>query len=240
MIMINLLLAAGLAVPSYAGGVSFRSGPARVHLIELYSSEGCSSCPPADAWIAPLKTNAGVWKDFVPVVFHVDYWDYLGWKDLMASPEFTARQREYAAAWGSRTTYTPGFVLDGREWRDWGGTAPTPGENVGTLTASLATGKWKVKFVPSDDSGKYDVYVARLEFGIISHVTDGENSGRTLHHDFVVRSLTHARMKKINGAWTAELPAAPQTADGGGAFGAAIWVTNPSGRPEQAAGGFSP
>ncbi|MFI5346506.1 MAG: DUF1223 domain-containing protein [Elusimicrobiota bacterium] len=238
--MINLLLAAGLAVPAFAGGVAFRSGPARVHLIELYSSEGCSSCPPADAWVGPLKADARVWKDFVPVVFHVDYWDYLGWKDRMASPEFTARQREYAAAWGSRSTYTPGFVLDGKEWRDWGGAAPKAGENAGLLTASFTAGKWKVTFAPVEDAGKYDVFVARLGFGIVTPVTSGENAGRTLHHEFIARELIHARMKKIKGAWTAELPGFSNGADGDASTGAAIWVAGPGGRPEQATGGYLP
>lgn len=71
----------------------FTSAPARVTLLELYSSEGCSSCPLADAWVNSLQAGPGLWTQLVPVVFHVDYWDYIGWKDRFATPAFTDRQR---------------------------------------------------------------------------------------------------------------------------------------------------
>src|SRR5256886_7314986 len=87
--------------------------------VELFTSEGCSSCPPADAWISQLKESPDLWKKIVPVVFHVDYWDNLGWRDRFAKPEFTERQRRYVAACRGDSVYTPGFVVNGREWRDW-------------------------------------------------------------------------------------------------------------------------
>ena len=90
-------------------------------LVELFTSEGCSSCPPADAWISQLKESPDLWKKIVPVAFHVDYWNNLGWRDRFAKPEFTARQRRYVAAWGGDSVYTPGFVVNGKEWRDWFG-----------------------------------------------------------------------------------------------------------------------
>src|SRR5689334_18800483 len=101
-----------------AAEVTFESGPARTHLIELYTSEGCSSCPPAEAWLSKLKDEPRLWRDFVPLAFHVDYWDRLGWRDPFASKEWTARQYAYSAGWKSESVYTPGFVLDGREWRN--------------------------------------------------------------------------------------------------------------------------
>ncbi|MDE2141478.1 MAG: DUF1223 domain-containing protein [Elusimicrobia bacterium] len=238
--MIPLLLAVVLAAPARAETFAVRSGPARAHLLELFSSEGCSSCPPADAWVAPLKREARLWKDFVPVVFHVDYWDYLGWKDRFADPSFTARQRAYAAAWGSRSTYTPGFVLDGEEWRDWGGAPPSAGPAAGILTAKESGGKIKVRFAPAADAGGYEVFVARLGFGLSSSVSAGENAGRVLPHEFVVRAMMRARMKKIAGAWTAELSAPVTPRQPGGTSGMAVWVTDDRGRPIQAAGGFIP
>src|ERR1700752_821515 len=96
----------------------FQSGAQKTHLIELFTSEGCSSCPPAEAWLSKLKSEPRLWKDFVPIAFHVDYWDRLGWRDPFASKEWTARQYQYSNAWKAETVYTPGFVLDGREWRD--------------------------------------------------------------------------------------------------------------------------
>src|SRR4051812_9133614 len=93
----------------------FTSGQTRTHLLELYSSEGCSSCPPAEAWVGGLREAPGLWRDFVPVAFHVAYWDQLGWRDRFATPEFNARQYAYASAWGTESVYTPEFVLDGAE-----------------------------------------------------------------------------------------------------------------------------
>src|SRR6267154_5087398 len=106
-----------LAAPLAAAPRHFTSGEGRTHLLELYTSEGCSSCPPAEAWLGDLRDAPGLWRDFVPVAFHVVYWDQLGWRDRFASKEYTARQYAYSAAWGSDTVYTPGFVLDGAEWR---------------------------------------------------------------------------------------------------------------------------
>src|SRR6059058_108688 len=100
---------------------TFESGDTQNSLIELFTSEGCSSCPPAEKWLSALKSSSDLWKKAVPVAFHVDYWDHLGWRDRFAKPEFTSRQRRYAAAWGGDSVYTPGFVVNGREWRDWFG-----------------------------------------------------------------------------------------------------------------------
>jgi hypothetical protein len=90
------------SVTSMRGAEEFeiRSGPERVSLLELYSSEGCSSCPPAEQWLGELRKDPRLWRSIVPVAFHVDYWDGLGWKDRFAQPQWTARQRAYAAAWG--------------------------------------------------------------------------------------------------------------------------------------------
>jgi len=78
-------------------------------VIELYTSQGCSSCPPADAFMAELAGR----DDVIALALHVDYWDYIGWKDVFASPAFTARQKAYARAAGSRTVYTPQMVIGG-------------------------------------------------------------------------------------------------------------------------------
>ena len=79
-----------------ADAVAFESSTEQVGLLELYTSEGCSSCPPADEWLSQLKENPGVWSQFIPIALHVDYWDYIGWKDRYASPSHAQRQRQYA------------------------------------------------------------------------------------------------------------------------------------------------
>src|SRR5947208_15491894 len=95
----------------------FESGDTQSTLIELFTSEGCSSCPPAEKWMSGLKSNQDLWKKIIPVTFHVDYWDHLGWRDRFAKPEFTSRQQRYAAAWGGDSVYTQGLVVNGKEGR---------------------------------------------------------------------------------------------------------------------------
>src|SRR6476469_6677200 len=107
------LLALGLVLSARAAERTFESAPQRTHLIELFTSEGCSSCPPAEAWLSKLKSESGLWKDFVPLAFHVDYWDRLGWRDPYAAKQWTARQYDYSSRWNSGSVYTPGFVLNG-------------------------------------------------------------------------------------------------------------------------------
>ena len=90
-------------------GAALAQGTEAVVVVELYTSQGCSSCPPADAYLARLADQPGV----MPLALHVDYWDYIGWADSFAQPKFTDRQRAYAAASGSRTIYTPQMVVNG-------------------------------------------------------------------------------------------------------------------------------
>ena len=95
-------------------GNSHQSGPQKVSLLELYTSEGCSSCPPAETWLSRLTTDGRLWKEIVPVAFHVDYWDDLGWKDRYAKQEYTSRQRSYFALGGLvRSTRPVLFSMDG-------------------------------------------------------------------------------------------------------------------------------
>src|SRR5437867_10582189 len=92
---------AGAIFQTAAAPISFQSQQNRTALLELYTSEGCSSCPPAEAWLSKLKDAPGLWRDFVPIAFHVDYWDSLGWKDPFAIKAYSERQRDYAASWRS-------------------------------------------------------------------------------------------------------------------------------------------
>jgi len=87
-----------------------------------------------------LKSNRDLWKKIIPVAFHVDYCDHFGWRDRFAKPEFTSRQQRYAAAWGGDSLYTPGFVVNGKEWRDWfgGNVTPTSSAKVGVLRVSFS------------------------------------------------------------------------------------------------------
>src|SRR3978361_2017969 len=107
----------GITLTTSVAEDHFDSGPAQTALLELYTSEGCSSCPPAEAQLTRLKSDPGLWKKFVPLAYPVDYWDRLGWRDRFAAPTWTVRQNRYASFWQSDSVYTPAFVLDGRELR---------------------------------------------------------------------------------------------------------------------------
>ena len=139
---LSLLMILLQTCPSRAGDTVYESRAARTHLLELFTSEGCSSCPPAEAWLSNLKKEPQLWRDFVPVAFHVDYWDRLGWRDPFASKTWTARQYDYAERWKSGSVYTPGFVLDGREWQNRS-VPPPAAEAAGVLTIKLLDGDRK-------------------------------------------------------------------------------------------------
>jgi hypothetical protein len=95
------------------------SGSQTNALVELYTSEGCSSCPPADQWLTRLKTQSNQLGNIVPIALHVDYWDYIGWKDNFANPAFAKRQRDMAASGRARGVYTPQIAINGQDTRSW-------------------------------------------------------------------------------------------------------------------------
>jgi hypothetical protein len=177
-----------------------KSGPGTAALVELYTSEGCDSCPPADAWLRKLPAaGAGA---VVPLAFHVDYWDYIGWKDPFANPAFGARQRELAAINRARVVYTPQVTLAGRDYRGWGSGArfatdvravnavPARAEIALALAGSLpgsAEFRASATVPKTEDRTDAALYVAVYENGLANRVTAGENRGATLQHDFVVR-----------------------------------------------------
>lgn len=221
----------------------FRSTENPTHLIELFSSEGCSSCPPADSWLASLRESGQLWKTFVPIEFHVDYWNRLGWIDRLSKSAFTERQQRYASEWASSSVYTPGFVLDGSEWRPTGSfnqlEAKEP-KKVGILSAKR-TGRltFEVSFDSSQGLSHLRVFGALLGNGLESKVHSGENSGSILKHEFAVLGLTQTAMKGRETHFTAtiEIPS-PLQESIAKSFSAAFWVTKPESQtPLQAVGG---
>lgn len=226
-----LIISLATALVARAGDIEFNSGPQRVHLIELFTSQGCSSCPPAEAWLSKLKTESGLWKGFVPLAFHVDYWDRLGWRDPFASKEWTARQYRYSAGWQSESVYTPGFVLDGREWLDRHVPAGS-NEKPGALKFSISNGKAVAEFFPSDSQPKdFDLHIATLAFDLTTKIKAGENNGRNLSQDFVVLAMADQRMLQAK----AEFPFNPDAR----AKAIAAWITSTDQlEPIQAVGGW--
>ena len=226
----KLLIAAlgvslGMTVSSSFAEIRFASGPERTSLLELFTSEGCSSCPPAEAQFSRLTNNPGLWKQFVPVAWHVDYWDRLGWRDPFASPAFTARQNRYAALWHNDGVYTPAFVLDGKEMRN--GLALGSDQQVtGVVSAASEDGKsWSISFRPvAGEGGDWDAHLALLGTGISSKIDAGENGGRNLRHDFVVLAQKDAPLQKEAGGLTASLTL-PASAESVPRQAVAFWVT---------------
>ena len=219
------------SVTAQSADLVFESGPQRTHLIELFTSQGCSSCPPAEAWLSKLKSEPGLWKDFVPIAFHVDYWDRLGWRDPFAAKEWTARQYQYSENWKAESVYTPGFVLDGREWMERS-VPKLSGEKPGTLKLSIVNGKVITEFVSADGATKdADLHVATLGFDLTTKVSAGENAGRNLGQDFVVLSLMNGKMSA--GKAAIEFKPDPR------AKAVAAWVTAPNQlEPIQVVGGW--
>lgn len=180
---------------------SASSAPQRVPLVELYTSEGCSSCPPADRWLSTLMRDAKAGR-VLPLAFHVDYWDHIGWKDPFAQAAFTRRQREFADHGGARTIYTPQVVLDQRDFPGWrnasafetslssAGRRPPGAELSMDLRMGSASG-WSVdlrgKLLGSASRGDAVFFLAVYESNLETRVKAGENAGATLRHDYVVR-----------------------------------------------------
>jgi hypothetical protein len=232
-----------MAIISPAAESRFESSAQQTALVELYTSEGCSSCPPAEAWLSRLKDNSGLWKQFVPLAFHVDYWDRLGWRDRFSSKQWTERQSRYAALWQSESVYTPAVVVNGREQRAWPVTnfSQPNDKQVGILSVTTNDGKnFALEFRPEKETEKdWEAHLAMLACGISSNVRAGENSGRNLQHDFVVLDLQNADMKS---AGTERVRLTSNTsAEPGARKAIAVWVT-PRGQlvPAQATGGWLP
>jgi hypothetical protein len=228
--------AALLTLVSAQAQTTLRSGPQPVSLLEIYTSEGCSSCPPAESWLDGLKSDGRLWKEIVPVAFHVDYWDDLGWKDRFAKREFTSRQRAYSAAWRTSSVYTPGFAVDGKEWKGWfnGSGLPDPvNRSAGKLELKIENQTAAVSFSDATGAKEIELHLVPMAMAVSSDVRAGENRGRKLVHSFVALDLISKKLSTKNGEFTAEIPFAYP-----GAKAVAAWVTLvDSVQPIQAAGG---
>jgi hypothetical protein len=201
-ILVNcLIFCAQLALCSEGLALfSVKSAGQRAVMLELFSSEGCSSCPPADAWLGQLRLDPLLWKRVIPVEFHVDYWNRLGWNDVFSRSQFTQRQSNYANMWGRRNLYTPGFVLNGAEWeRDRGDLARkgTTNEKGPLLEVNeIKKRELQIRFSPDPNAANWKANVAILGNGIESKVLSGENKGKNLKHEFVVLSWTELPLEK--------------------------------------------
>ena len=242
--LLTLTLTGAVLVNASGAPIHFQSGEKHVSLVELYTSEGCSSCPPAESWLARLKDSPELWKEYAPMAFHVDYWNSLGWKDRWSSPEFTERQRTYAEAWKSDNIYTPCFVVNGKEWRGWFNSRGIPApsaNNVGILSlTSPDTNHWTASFVPAKSSdAPYEIHAALLASGLNSDVKAGENRGRHLLHEFTALNLVHIGMVTTNGMAKGRFISNTLRYNSERNLAISVWVTRAGQlEPLQAAGGW--
>ena len=202
-----------LSAPATANVCTAASGPQRVALLELYTSEGCDSCPPAELWVSGLPAKKLAVSRLIPLAFHVDYWDQLGWVDPFAQARFSDRQRQHSKRRGASFVFTPQLLLNGQDYRrgllfdDIDGKVKTINQgkpladikliltnNGNTLASSVEAvtknpGQWSAQ-----------LYLALYENNLVTAVRAGENKGRTLKHDFVVRELVGPLALDANGS----------------------------------------
>lgn len=195
------------------------TGPESFAVVELFTSEGCSSCPPADKVLNSIaaETNESG-KSVYALAFHVDYWDRLGWKDRFSSPTYTARQRSYAKAMGTRNVYTPQMIVNGS--REFVGSDKrkattavaealadtSPVHLEVTLNADKSTSQELVLAFNKNNPEAMLLNLALVESNLVTEVPRGENAGRTLQHDNVVRSFTTLTLNKDQMSGEAVLP----------------------------------
>lgn len=196
---INAILAAALLSPTLSwAACDVSSGPKTTALVELYTSEGCSSCPPADKRLSQFPSHGYGFEQVVPISLHVDYWDDLGWKEPFAQPQFSERQSWLVHANGHKTVFTPHFFVSGTEVRDWRAnlgdelkraSAQAAGANIQLRSEAAGQGAFVISGSASAPAAADPaaLFVAVTEDKLISNVSAGENRGVTLSHDHVVR-----------------------------------------------------
>jgi len=182
-----------------------RLGPGPV-VVELFTSQGCSSCPPADALIRGISRNPALQGRVIPLAFHVDYWNYLGWRDPFSSAEWSRRQMFYAHRFSLSSSYTPQAIVGGATQfvgsnaaaLDSAIVAASQEKREGNVVVTVAGDSVTVRAeVPPSSKAHLDVMLALVENDVTTSVVNGENGGRTLVNDAVVRDL--ARIATVTG-----------------------------------------
>lgn len=187
-------------------------------VVELFSSEGCSSCPPADELLSQIgRQSRGNNERVYTLSFQVDYWDYLGWKDPASKHEFTERQHQYAETFGSSSVFTPQMIVNGRD--AFVGTdrakaqdaiakhlKALPFNNIYLTLNDKTVGQLEVFYVCERVSPDAVVHVALVESGIESRVTAGENSGLLLKHEHIVQEFKTVPLDQKYGKVVLTLP----------------------------------
>ncbi len=226
-----------LPLAAYAGEpITVASGERQTAVVELYTSEGCSSCPPADRWLSRLVKLPKDEVDVLALSFHVDYWNYLGWKDRFSSKRYTSRQRQLGANNQQRTIYTPEFFVNGAEARG----SRTILEKIRQANRREAPLDLRLTVARDQNSLVLDLHSTAehaaagslhcrylvYENGLATDVERGENSGERLEHEAVVRYMSDARMLKQDNRYRIDIDPDWNPRN----IGVAILVTTPGNR----------
>jgi hypothetical protein len=201
---IAAIMMTAVAASTHAATCAAESSAQRVALLELYTSEGCNSCPPTDRWVSELPARGYGRASVVTLAFHVDYWNDLGWPDPFAKAQFSERQRMASRRNGARVIYTPQLLLNGRDYRR-GSLFDDFGSRLGNLNRDPARAMISLRLQAEGAAGLTvsgsvavtdaaartgaHAFLALYENNLSNHVTAGENRGKRLRHDFVVRDL---------------------------------------------------
>ena len=211
-----------------------KSSEKTIALVELYTSEGCDSCPPADRWLSSLGPKGFAPDRVVPIALHVDYWDYIGWKDPYAREAHSARQRKMAKLARAAMVYTPQVLVQGqdfRHWQDGGNPAGAFSQAVSKINAQPAKARISLslnalrkdafevdamaELLGASPSPDFALFLGAYENKLLSEVKAGENRGKSLPHDYVV--LQWAGPLEFRGGKLAErhlLPLLPKAVPG--------------------------
>lgn len=228
-------------VTTLAESEVFVSTEQQVTVIELFTSEGCSSCPPADRWLTGLKQEAGLFHKFIPMAFHVDYWNKLGWPDRFSDHSYSVRQATHQMQNNVVSVYTPEFVINGNEWRGFFDSSTRHGPisestlKPGRLLLKHDDGRAIVQFdrllYMEETSERIMANIAYLGTDLKTEILRGENAGRLATHDFVV--LKMQSRENSGSTWKFELDV-PEDATA-----IVAWVSFASNlSPLQAVGGY--
>jgi hypothetical protein len=219
-----------------ANPIVVSSGDKQTAVVELYTSEGCSSCPPADRWLSRLIEAPTDELDVLALAFHVDYWDYLGWKDRFSSAAYTSRQRQLGANNSQRTIYTPEFFVNGMEARGTSNVLDKirqANQQKSPLDLELTVSRDKTSLVfelqspgNRDTIGQVHHRYLVYENNLSTDVKRGENSGEILRHEQVVRYMSKARSLREQNRYRIEIDPDWQLEN----IGVAVLVTSPASR----------
>lgn len=235
-ILAGMFVIAVLALGLDKAGAEQISGPRPLGVVELFTSQGCSSCPPADSVLAQLAKR----PDVIALGYHVDYWDYLGWKDTLGSRSFTDRQYAYAASFGSRSVYTPQAIVNGRADFN-GGDGPSiasalrsmAGKGLG-MTATVTVSREQNSIVVNVSGGTNgkEVHVVIVSYANARPVTieRGENRGRSIVYANAVTRIDTIGMWH-GGKERFELPEAEMMKYATGGCAVLLQSVNAAGKP---------